>query len=929
MHIQSIYCFQGRNIYSHKPVVRMIVDIGIFEAGPTKDIPGFNKRLLESFPELAEHTCGVGYPGGFGERLIEGTYIGHVAEHLIIELQNKLGYNVNHGKTRQIGTTSKYYIIYEYINEALAVECGKRAIDILKAFAEGKEIDIKGILGNLKKLSAETDMGPSTKAIYNEAVKRGIPVVRLGSSSLLRLGYGKGIRTIQASLSDSSSCIAVDIVSDKQLTKRILMDNNIPVPYGVVAENSDEALEACQKVGFPLVLKPLDSNQGKGVTVNITSPEQIAEAYAEAKKYSKKVIVERYVEGKDYRVLVVGDRVSAVAERRPPRVLGDGKSTVLELVQLENNNPLRGEDHEKPLTFIKLDDIAARCLSAQGLTEKSVPLEGQVVILRQNGNISTGGTARNCTEDIHPRNAAYAVAAARAVGLDIAGIDFSTEDISVPIDLNGGAIIEVNAAPGLRMHLHPTEGKPVNVAGDIIDLLYPDKSWSIPVVAITGTNGKTTTTRLIRHTLSLMGLNVGMTCTSGIYVGKECIQKGDNTGPVSANVVLTNKKVEAAVLETARGGIIRKGLGYDLADVAVLVNISDDHLGIDGINTLEDLAKTKSLVIEAVKPEGYAVLNADDGMTPYVLNRVKSKVILFGRTLSNPLIKKHCKNPENIAVYVRENYVWVTKKGKKEPIISLEDIPITYGGLVDCNIENSLAAVSALIGLDVPMEAIKRGMSSFRPNVELNPGRFNIFDMGAFKVMIDYSHNIAGYSAVIKFIQKMKAKRLVGIIGMPGDRMDSNMKEVGELCARSFDRIYIKEDKDLRGRNIGEVAEIFKSSILGTGYKKENIEVVLSETGALEQAMLDAQPGDLIALFYEEFDPAVQLITKFRKEQEEVNLVIQNSINDVAGEKTDMDAEAAMVKKKIKSLVNDTVQVEPALLNSITITPDMADFKEI
>ncbi len=908
MQIQSIYCFQGRNIYSHKPVVRMIVDIGIFESGPTKDIPGFNEKLLENFPELAEHTCGVGYAGGFGERLAEGTYMGHVAEHLIIELQNKLGYNVNHGKTRQIGTTSKYYIIYEYINETLAVECGKKAIEILKGFAAGKDIEIWKIMNALKKLSLETDMGPSTKAIYTAAVDRGIPVVRLGNGSMLRMGYGKGIRTIQASLTDNASCISVDMVSDKQLTKKILADGNIPVPYGAAAKSIEEVEEAAQKVGYPLVLKPLDSNQGKGVTVNITSGDQLGEAFAEARKYSKKVIVERYISGKDYRVLVIGGRVSAVAERRPPEVTGDGRSTVEQLVEQENQNPLRGEDHEKPLTYIKLDDIAEKCLKSQGLTLKSIPEAGRIVRLRQNGNISTGGTARNCTEDIHPKNAQYAIAAARAVGLDVAGIDFASEDISIPLDMNAGAIIEVNAAPGLRMHLYPSEGKPVDVANDIIDMMYPDSSWSIPIVAVTGTNGKTTTTRLIRHTLALTGLTVGMTCTSGIYVGNECIQKGDTTGPVSANVVLANKKVEAAVLETARGGIIRKGLGYDLADVAVLVNISDDHLGIDGINTLEDLAKTKALVIEAVKRSGYAVLNADDSMTPYVLNRVRSRVILFGRTMSNPLIKKHSKNPENIAVFVRDNYIWILRNGKREPVISLVDIPITYGGLVDCNIENSLAAISALIGLNISVDVIKKGMSTFRPDIELNPGRFNIFDMGTFKVMIDYSHNIAGYSAVIRFMQKTKAKRLVGIVGMPGDRMDANIKEVGELCGRSFDKIYIKEDKDLRGRKKGEVAELFESSILGAGFKKENIEIILSETGALEKAMLDGQPGDLIALFYEEFDPAVQVITKFKKEQEEVNQVLEDSLKDMTKDKT---------------------EVAPILLNSILTKPDMVEFREL
>lgn len=858
----------------------MILDIGIYEAGPTKDIPGFNKRLLQNFPELAEHSCGLGYTGGFGERLLEGTYIGHVTEHLIIELQNKMGYPVKYGKTRQIADSSKYSIIYEYINEVFSIECGKKAVEIIRAFASDTQINIDNIINELKRLSLETDMGPSTKAIYMAAKERNIPVRRYGTGSVLKLGYGKNSRTVQASLTDRTTCIDVDIASDKELTKKILAQNNIPVPYGVVVKNLQEALEAAKKVGYPLVVKPVDSNQGKGVTVNILSENQIEQAFNEAMWYSKKAIVEKYIYGKDYRVLVVGGRVSAVAERRPPVVTGDGRSTISELVKLENMNPLRGEDHEKPLTYIKLDDISVNYLNSQGFSPESVPLRGQKVFLRQNGNISTGGTARNCTGEINPRNISYAVAAAGIMGLDVAGVDIIVEDISLPIDVASGAVVEVNAAPGLRMHIRPSEGEPVNVAEDILDMLYPDKNnYSIPIISITGTNGKTTTTRLIRHTLSIMGMNVGMTSTSGIYIGSKCIQKGDTTGPLSAEMVLSDRTIDAAVLETARGGIVRKGLGYDLADVGVLVNISEDHLGIDGINTIEELANIKALVIESVKPEGYAVLNADDAMTPFMLERARSRVVMFSRSISNVLFKKHCKNDGNIGVYVKDNYIWMLKDGKRTPIVGLEDIPITFEGLVECNVENSLAAVAALIGMDTPADIIRKGLCSFQPDVELNPGRFNIFDMGNFKVMVDYSHNIAGYSAVIKFIQKVKAKRLVGIIGMPGDRLDANIVEVGEMCAKSFEKIYVKEDMDLRGRRKMEVAELLQRTVIRTGVSRENVEIILSETEALEKAMLDARPGDMIVLFYEELEPAIQVITKFKMEQEKTNFIIEKSMS--------------------------------------------------
>ena len=897
MHIQSIHCFKGRNIYSHRKALKMILDIAPFENGPTRDIQDFNKRLLESFPNLAEHTCGVGYRGGFGERLIEGTYIGHVTEHLIIEVQNILGYPVKYGRTRQIEDSSCYCVVCEYENETVAIECAKKCVEFIILISSQNKIAVTSkqinefrdnMIFSLRELAARTDLGPSTRAIFDEAIRRGIPVNRVQDSSVLKLGYGKYSRCVQASLTDKTSCIAVDIVSDKEMTKRVLLDNGIPAPYGVVVLDFEEAKKAAEDIKYPVVVKPADSNQGKGVTININDNAELEKAYYEALIYSRKVIVEDYIQGYDYRVLVVGGRVSAVAKRIPPCVTGDGIHNMMELVNIENENPLRGNDHEKPLTKLRLDEIARRCLAAQGLSDKYIPFLGEKVFIRHNANLSTGGTAIDCTELIHPQNAAYAIAAANALCLDVAGIDFVCPDISIPIS-KGGSIIEVNAAPGLRMHMYPSEGQPINVAADIMNMLYPEnEKYTIPIVAITGTNGKTTTTRLIRHTLSKYGICVGMTTTSGIYIGNECIQKGDMTGPVSASRVLYDKRVEAAVLETARGGIVRKGLGYDLADVAVLTNISDDHLGLDGVNTMEDLANIKALVVEAVKPSGFAVLNADDAMTPYMQQRVRSKVILFAKSGSNALIKRHLKQNDNTAVYVKDNYIWISTGTKRSPLMALEDIPITMDGLIECNIENSLAAISALIGLSMSYENIRRGLSTFKPDAITNPGRFNIFDVGSFKIMVDYSHNIAGYSAVIKYIQKLKPKRLVGVVGMPGDRLDSNIKEVALLCAKSFNRVYIKEDVDLRGRKPGEVAGIMQQEMLSSGMNPEDVEVVLSEIVALEKAMLDALPNDLIVLLYEDFDSAISLITKFKNQQEAVDLLTQNILHSDVSKKQNM-----------------------------------------
>ena len=873
MKICSFQSFAGKNIYSHKPVIKAILDIGELYQSPTCSIDGFNDRLLELFPGIKKHYCSLGYEGGFLERLIEGTYIAHVTEHLIMELQSILGFNVTYGKTRVIKEPSLYYIVFHYENERCGIECVKAAVDIILGLVGQKDINFQALLDELKKMAIEAELGPSTKAIYHEAKARGIPVTRIGNDNLLQLGYGRYSRLIDASLSDATSCISADIASNKHLTKQILMDHKIPVPYGDIAYSEDSALIFAESIGYPVVVKPLDGNQGKGVTLNICNVEQLRAACSEAFKHGKAVVVERYIKGRDYRILVVGGKVSAVSERRPPSVEGDGLHTIKELIDLENTNPLRGDDHEKPLTKIRLDNVAKQLLQRNGLDEESIPFLGMRIALRENGNISTGGTARDCTDEIHPYNSSVAIKAAKVIGLDVAGIDMTVEDISLPINLVNGAIIEVNAAPGLRMHIYPSYGKVRNVASDILDMIYPEgQPHSIPIISISGTNGKTTTTRLIRHTFSLTGKKVGMTSTSGIYIGNECILKGDNTGPVSARLVLSNKEVEVAVLETARGGIVKKGLGYNQADVGVIVNISDDHLGLDGLNTLEDLAFVKALVIEAVKPDGYAVLNADDEMIGFLLKRVKSKVLMFSKNPNNSILREHIQGG-GMAVYTDGNTVFLHQREERMQLMELGEIPITFGGRVECNIDNSLAAISALYVLNVPLDNIRLGLSSFRPDIMSNPGRFNVFDMGNFKVMLDYSHNTAGYNAVIKFIDKMDAKRLIGVIGMPGDRLDKNINEVGNICSKAFSRIYIKEDGDLRGREQGEVAGILYDAVVKAGYRQENIAIIHSEQKALESAMLDAQPGDLIIMFYEEFELAVELINRFKQELE------QNSIH--------------------------------------------------
>ena len=859
LQICDLTIYNGRNIYSHRPVMKMVINIGKYSNIPTKDIPGFNEKLLKAFPGLVKNNCGLGYEGGFLEKLNSGTYIAHVLEHCILEMQFMLGYDTRYGKTRIIKEPSVYYLVYEFENEVCGLECGKTAVFILNCFLNDDEVEIGQFLEYLRRVSISAELGPSTSAIAEEAKKRHIPVARIGSDSLVQLGYGKSSRLIESTLTDATSCISADISTNKQLTKYILNENKIPVPYGKVVYSEISAVMVANQIGMPVVLKPFDGNQGKGVHLNLNNEVEIKSAFKESTKYSNGIIVEKFLTGNDYRILVVGGKVSAVSQRLPACVTGDGKHTIKELVDIVNLDPLRGDDHEKPLTKIKLDAVSLEVLNKKNMNIDYVPSEGEQVILRENGNLSTGGTAIDCTDIIHPDNAEISIRAAKAIGLDIAGIDIVAEDISKAITETGGAVVEVNTAPGIRMHIFPSKGKSRDVAKDICDMLYPYE-YNFPIISVTGTNGKTTTVRLISHVLSITGKTVGMTSTCGTYINDKCFCKGDNSGPRSAKALLSNKTIDAAVLETARGGIVRGGLGYDLADVGIITNVTEDHLGLDDIETIEELAYVKALVVEAIKKDGVAVLNGEDKMTPSILETVRVKTILFYKANNlNPQFK----SLDCIHVYTLDGSIKIKDGNKIIDVILINDIPITCKGIIECNIENCLAAVSALYALNIPIETICEGLKTFQNNT----GRFNIFKLNGFRVMLDYGHNPAGYKEVIKTCKKLGGSRLIGVIGMPGDRPDNCIQTVGELCASSFDRIYIKEDIDLRGRNKGKVAELLSDSILKKGYLKENIIINENETDALKAAVTEAKQGDLIIVLYEKLEPLVQYLETLGAEQ--------------------------------------------------------------
>ena len=867
MNIISIYAYQGRNIYSHRPVVKMDVDLGDYYDTPTCKIEGFNDKLTQLLPGLKKHACSTGYEGGFGDRLQEGTYLAHVLEHSALELQNTLGYSLSFGKARSTENERIYRVVYGYTNECAGLEAGKLLVDIFNRLIKNDDFreikkDFDDRYKQIIKRCIETDFGSSTAVIKQEADKRGIPSLRIGDGSIIQLGYGFRQKRIQATLTENASCIAVDIACNKNLAKTIMHEYGIPVPMGMLVRSEKEALEAAEKIGYPVVVKPNSGNQGKGVSTNLKNLEEVKAAYKIATEYEDVAMVEQYVKGNYYRLLVVGEEVVAASQRISAHVVGNGMNTISELIELENKNPLRGEGHEKPLTKIKMDKVVEAYLKRQNLKLDYVPQKEEVIRLRENDNLSTGGIAIDVTDIVHEKNKEMAVLAAKAIGLDVAGIDITAEDISRPMEELNGAIIEINAAPGIRMHHYPAKGQPRNAAKAIVGLLFPEGSaYTIPIISITGTNGKTTTTRMVAHIVGQLGYRVGMTTTSGVYIDRKLVKKGDNTGPASAKTVLMEKTVEYAVLETARGGIVNRGLGYDLADVGIITNISEDHLGIDGVNTLEDLTQVKSLVLEAVKPEGYAVINADNEYCLSVVSRLKSKLIYFSEDPQNKYVVEHIK-AGGTSVYLDGDVIFIARERTSIPLLSVKDIPATFNGQLRFNVLNSLAAVAGAIGLGIGEEDIRRGLSTFTSTKEDNPGRFNLFDVNGVRVVLDYGHNVDAYKTIIESLKAMKTSRLIGVIGVPGDRTDTSTFKIGQLCANAFDRIYIKEDKDRRGRTEGEVANILESGCKSILTNPTVVTVELCEQRALEMAINEAEQGDIIVVFYEEYKPLLDVIEK-------------------------------------------------------------------
>ncbi len=870
MKILRTQTLRGPNYWSIRrdKLIVMRLDLEDLAEKPSNEIPGFYEGLIDVLPSLVEHYCSPGYRGGFFERVRTGTYMGHIIEHIALELQELAGTPVGFGRTRSTSTPGVYNVVFEYVEEQAGRYAGRAAVRLCQSIVDTgtyPKQELAQDLADLRDLCNNASLGPSTETIVKEAQARNIPWLLLSARAMVQLGYGVHQKRIQATLSSFSGILAVELACDKEGTKTILKDGGIPVPRGTVIQYLDELSAAIEEVGgFPIVIKPLDGNHGRGISIDVKTQQEAEEAYdlASAASKTRSVIVERYYKGSDHRILVINGKVAAVAERIPAHVVGDGRSTVEELIEIINQDPNRGDGHANVLTKITIDKTALNVLEKQGYELTSILAHGEIAYLRATANLSTGGIAVDRTDEIHPENVWIAQRVAKLIGLDIAGIDVVTEDIRKPLKEVDGVIVEVNAAPGFRMHVAPSRGLPRNIAAPVIDMLFPPGTPSrVPILAITGTNGKTTTSRLISHICRQTGKVVGFTTTDGVYIDDYLVEKGDNTGPYSASMILKDPTVEIAVLETARGGILRSGLAFNQCDVGVVLNVAADHLGIGDIDTIEQMAKVKSVVAEVVSAEGYAVLNADDPLTVSMAEKVKGRVAYFSMSPDNPIIHDHIRRGGMAAIY-ENGYLSILEGEWTLRIEEAVNIPVTMQGMAPFMIANALAACLATFVHGIDIELIRQGVRTFKPSVAQTPGRMNLFDLGHHHALIDYAHNPAGYEAVGGFVGNWSGEK-VGVVGGPGDRRDDDLILLGKLSALMFDRIIVKEDNDTRGRRRGEVADLILR-----GISQENAslrpEVILDETEALEKALSTVSEGGLVVIFPESVTQAIDLIEKHR-----------------------------------------------------------------
>ncbi|KAF1724578.1 cyanophycin synthetase [Pseudoxanthomonas japonensis] len=878
---RSVYV--GPSQHAHFPVIRLLLDLGELEQWPTARLgPGFIDGLVAAVPSLAEHGCSYREPGGFLRRMREGegTWLGHVLEHVAIELQNIAGEDVTFGKTRSVdGRPGVYTVVYEYAQREEGIAAGELALKLLCSLMPEETRPSGSVPADWHWEEARDDfiryaqkraLGPSTASLVRAGVERGIPWLRLNNQSLIQFGHGKYQQRIQATITGKTPYISVELASDKEETNKILGSLGLPVPRQHLVTSQSEAVKAAQRLGGPVVLKPYNGNHGRGITINISGDDEIRAAFDAAREHSRSVIVETFQEGADHRLLVVNGELIAATRRTPGHVVGDGRRTITDLVEIVNQDPRRGVGHEKVLTRLELDREANLMMERVGYTADSVPEEGEVVFLRSTANLSTGGTATDVTDIIHPDNRDMAVRAVRAIGLDVGGVDFISPNIAESYKNIGGAICEVNAAPGFRMHVAPSEGTPRDAAGPVIDMLFPPGTPSrVPIAAVTGTNGKTTTARMLAHITKMAGYTPGLTTTDGVYIDGQRTVEGDMTGPVSARMVLSDPHIDLAVLETARGGLLRAGMGVPEVDVGAVLNIAADHLGLKGIDTLEQLAEIKRIVVEVAKD--CAVLNADDVNVLKMSGYTDAKTICYvTMNPSHALVREHIRAGGRACALeagVNGHMVTLYDKGSHIPLMWTHLIPATLEGRALHNVQNAMFAAAMAFSLGIKLDAIRQGLRTFDTTFFQAPGRMNVYDEHPFKVVMDYAHNAHAVGMMADLAQRLDvAGRRIVVVAAPGDRRDEDIQDIARAVAGRFDHYVVKRDDSLRGRDGDEVPRIIARALQAAGVADTAIEQIPDEQQAIDAALRMGKPGDLVLVFADALARSWKQITKFTPE---------------------------------------------------------------
>ncbi|MGX0875374.1 cyanophycin synthetase [Roseovarius sp. MBR-154] len=858
MRILEHRALRGPNYYSRYQAIYMRLDIEDLEDRPSDKVPGIAEKLEAIFPSIYEHRCSIGEPGGFLQRVRNGTYAGHMVEHLAIELQNLVGFSVGYGKSVDSYERGVYNVVYRYRDEATGLAAGEAAVEIVRKLYDGGHVDLDPVIEHLKEVRDANALGPSTGSIVDAAKARNIPWTNLTEgTSYTQLGHGVKQRRFQATVTDESGIIGHSIADDKDWTKQILGDAGIAVPQGYTCYSWDEIKEAAEWIGWPVVTKPLAGNHGRGVTTDIDNLDDLKSGYdaalARVRDDSGAVIVESYIKGEDHRMLVIGGKLVAAARRRPAHVTGDGNSTIQALIDKANEDPRRGVGHENVLTQIHVDAQTHRVLEQAGLTLDSVPGDGEMVFLKSTANISTGGTATDLTDEVHPDIRFSMERIARHVGLDVIGIDLLAETLTKPLDQQSAGVVEVNAGPGFRMHMAPTHGTPRPVGEHVVDMLFPDPTDNgrIPITAITGTNGKTTTTRLTTHILRQSGYSVGMGCTGTVEIDNHVILRGDYSGPAAAQAVLREPTVEHAVLEVARGGIMRRGLGFDECDVGVLLNIASDHLGERDIHTLEDLARCKTVVVDSVKKDGgYCVLNADD---PLVMEHgtywARGEIIYFTMDPENPALQEHL-SERRMVVTVKNGRIVLLRGKVLVDVVDVNDVPIAFEGHAPFNVQNAMAAAAVALAHGIEIDDIRAGLLTFHPTPAQMPGRTNYFEADGVYCLIDYGHNVPALVALEPLVNGLGQQRKIGVSTAPGNRRDEDLAALGAQLAKMCDVLYVYES-DARGRAEGETADLIRKGAADAGSDCA-VEVIMKEKDAVDRAMADAVPGDFLLLLVDD-----------------------------------------------------------------------------